>query len=201
MPSPESTQVVGVLVCYAGLNPERMMRLQAIYAIAAVELGQLPLAHRLFNTSYQRFNFPPFFTWSEKQDGTGNVPYLTSGGGFLQSIIHGFAGLRVLAGRLRLRPVLLEGVRRMALRRIFYCGRRLDVEYNATVATISVAEGGGRPKGSGGHRAQGPASEKGAAVLRFVTEGKGGDGGSPLPAVFPTGTVVYVLCPPGQLST
>lgn len=37
----------------------------------------------------------PYYTWSEKADGTGNVPYLTSGGGFLQSIIYGYAGIRV----------------------------------------------------------------------------------------------------------
>ena len=86
---------------------------QAIYCIVALELGQPLLAASLFDLSYKRFNFPPYYTWSEKQDGTGNVPYLTSGGGFLQTLQYGYVGVRVLPGRLRLRP---HGIRSSPVR-------------------------------------------------------------------------------------
>ena len=112
---------------------------QAIYSIVALELNQTSLASSLFNLSYKRFNFPPYYTWSEKADGSGNVPYLTSGGGWLQSLTYGYVGIRVLADQLRLRPQLPEGVDRMALRRLQYCGERIDVEYNTTVATVKLS--------------------------------------------------------------
>jgi hypothetical protein len=153
---------------------------QSIYSIVANELDQRQLAHSLFNMSYQRFNFPPYYTWSEKADGTGNVPYLTSGGGFLQSVTYGFVGLRAMVDRLRLRPQLIEGVSRMALRRIFYCGERIDVVYNASLATVTRADDG---FGAGGWS---------ASRLRIATEVA--PEGSALPVAFPTGQVAHVLC-------
>ena len=128
--------------------------------------------------SYKRFNFPPYYTWSEKQDGTGNVPYLTSGGGFLQMLQYGYAGVRALPGRLRLRPQLPKDVTRMALRRIAYCGERIDVAFNASVATVRLVAPGGETR------------------LRLAIEGASMIGGTALPATFATGQTVFVLCPP-----
>ena len=67
---------------------------------------------------------------------------------------------QVLPDRLRLRPQLIEGVSRMALRRIFYCGERLDIEYNDTVATVTQA---GAP--GGGEVASGAGAAKSRLTL------------------------------------
>jgi trehalose/maltose hydrolase-like predicted phosphorylase len=159
---------------------------QSIYSIVANELDQQQLAHSLFNLSYQRFNFAPYYTWSEKADGTGNVPYLTSGGGFLQSITYGYAGLRAMSGRLRLRPQLIEGVSRMALRRIAYCGERIDIEYNASWATVTRVT----PSATTGDEGRRVVSTR----LRIATEAV--PDGAVLPATFATGQVAHVLCAP-----
>ena len=149
----------------------------------ALELDQQQLATSLFDLSYQRFNFPPFYTWSEKADGTGNVPYLTSGGGFLQAITYGFGGLRVLSDRLRLRPQLIANTTRMALRRVQFCGSRIDIEWNESTATVTSSTGGaGTDLGAAGA----------AAGLRVASAG-GGEG-TALPAAFATGQVAHVLC-------
>eukprot|EP01052_Picozoa_sp_SAG31_P007983 SAG31_NODE_393_length_16293_cov_15.804372_6_plen_409_part_00 len=142
---------------------------QAIYSIVANELDQPVLAATLFNLSYQRFNFPPYYTWSEKADGTGNVPYLTSGGGFLQSITYGYGGVRILSDRLRLRPQLIEGVTRMALRRIFYCGERIDLEFNGTWSVVSRIEHDDKRR-----------TNRATHIV--------------LPPPFPTGQEAFVLC-------
>lgn len=148
---------------------------QAIYSIIALELGQPQLAASMFNASYQNFNFSPYYTWSERANGAGNVPYLTSGGGFLQNIIYGYAGIRVQSHRLRFQPVLIEGATRTALRRIAYCGARLDLEYNSSVATLSVADD---------------------SELVGLSWQNGSDAAAaPLPAAFATGQEVFVLCP------
>ena len=156
----------------------------AIYSIVALELGEAELGATLFNMSYQRFNFPPYYTWSEKQDGTGNVPYLTSGAGFLQAVTYGYAGIRALAGRLRLQPQLIEGVERMALRRLQYCGTRIDLEYNTSVASVMHA-----------YTTQESERERvKAARLRVVTVASATEEGAALPTVFPTGQVAYLVC-------
>jgi len=146
----------------------------------ALELDQQQLATSLFDLSYQRFNFPPFYTWSEKADGTGNVPYLTSGGGFLQAITYGFGGLRALSDRLRLRPQLIANTTRMALRRVQFCGSRIDIEWNETMATVTASAG------SVGTDAAGSVELKVASA--------GGGEGTALPAAFATGQVAHVLC-------
>ena len=146
----------------------------------ALELDQQQLAASLFDLSYQRFNFPPYYTWSEKADGTGNVPYLTSGGGFLQAITYGFGGLRVLSDRLRLRTQLIANTTRMALRRVQFCGSRIDIEWNETMATVTASAG------SVGTDAAGSVELKVASA--------GGGEGVALPAAFATGQVAHVLC-------
>ena len=146
----------------------------------ALELDQQQLAASLLDLSYQRFNFPPYYTWSEKADGTGNVPYLTSGGGFLQAITYGFGGLRVLSDRLRLRPQLIANTTRMALRRVQFCGSRIDIEWNETMATVTASAG------SVGTDAAGSVELKVASA--------GGGEGTALPAAFATGQVAHVLC-------
>ena len=113
----------------------------AVYAIVALELGHPEIAQELFDSSYQRFNFPPYGTWTEKADGAGNIPYLTSGSGFLQSVVYGFGGLRALNNTLRIAPQLPAGVTRVAFRRLAYCGAHVDVVYNATVATLTHIDG------------------------------------------------------------
>jgi trehalose/maltose hydrolase-like predicted phosphorylase len=159
---------------------------QAIYCIVALELNQTSLASDLFDLSYKRFNFPPYYTWSEKADGTGNVPYLTSGGGFLQTLQYGYVGVRALPGRLRLRPQLPVNVTAMALRRIAYCRERIDVEINVSVATVRPAAAGGQTR----LRLTMTAGAAGAAA----SSGQG----MALPATFPTGREVFVLCPLGS---
>ena len=148
----------------------------------ALELDQQQLAASLFDLSYQRFNFAPYYTWSEKADGTGNVPYLTSGGGFLQAVTYGFGGLRVLSDRLRLRPQLIANTTRMALRRVQFCGSRIDIEWNESTATVKASAGSAGTVGAAGS----------AAGLRVASAG-GGEG-TALPAAFATGQVAHVLC-------
>ena len=94
----------------------------------------------------------------------------------------------MLSNRLRLRPQLIEGVGRIALRRIFYCGGRIDLEYNATTAVVTMSS-------SAQPRADGVLGGRLRLPVSFPT-GVEFD----LPVSFPTGDEVFIACP-GALET
>ena len=140
-PTMTPTSKVNDLLFYANRTLTSPDMTDAIYAIVALELGYPLLADTLFAFSYQHFNFAPYGTWTEKADGNGNIPYITSGSGFLQAVVYGYAGVRALNDSLRIFPQLPADVSRLALRRVAYCGAHIDIEYNATVATLTQIDG------------------------------------------------------------
>ena len=57
--------------------------------------------------------------------------FVTGPGGFLQSITHGYGGVRLSDDALTLRPSLPENTDRLTLRRFAYLGVGLSLEVNA----------------------------------------------------------------------
>ena len=74
--------------------------------------------------------------------------YLTSGAGFLQTLVYGYGGVRVLRDALQLRPALPPKATHFALRGIQYMGTVLSLalEKNGTEMSVamSASDGGGR---------------------------------------------------------
>lgn len=65
---------------------------------------------------------------NNKQEETGAVNFLTGAGGFLQSILFGYAGLRVLNDRLLINePHLMPGTNELAINGFKYRGLSIDL--------------------------------------------------------------------------
>uniref|UniRef100_A0A7S2G440 Uncharacterized protein n=1 Tax=Florenciella parvula TaxID=236787 RepID=A0A7S2G440_9STRA len=85
------------------------------------------------------------------------VNFLTGAGGFLQTVLYGFPGLRFDEDLLRLaNPTLIEGSSHMKVRGLAYRGARFDIAFGTEVAAksgtnaeLSVTLSSRSPGGSG----------------------------------------------------
>ncbi|XP_053673672.1 protein-glucosylgalactosylhydroxylysine glucosidase-like [Anopheles nili] len=118
----------------------------AIHTIGHLELNQLSEAAAMFDKSYRQYLREPFHVWSENgnnEPGAGN--FITGAGGFLQSIINGYAGVRLHQDRLDIRnarPTPNTSV--LHIPTIEYRGLQLSLAVRANAFTITiqtVAEG------------------------------------------------------------
>ena len=75
-----------------------------IFAINWMDLGEEFKAEEMFNKSYQSYAREPFHIWTEVSSGVGAVNFLTGVGGFLQTLIYGYAGLRIYPNYLLIKP-------------------------------------------------------------------------------------------------
>jgi hypothetical protein len=64
-------------------------------SIGYLDLGAAALAAQFFNRSFQDNTHAPFGVWTETPDGNA-VNFITGAGGFLQTVVHGYLGLRVV---------------------------------------------------------------------------------------------------------
>ena len=125
------------------------IRGQTVVALDRAALSTDPkwraLADAEFLNSYQKFCFPPYYLFSENSGNSGDVLYLTSGAGFLQALIYGYGGVRVLEGSLQLTPVLPPKATHFALKGIEYMGASLALSLlnNGTDMSVAMAAGGG----------------------------------------------------------
>ncbi|KAG5684457.1 hypothetical protein PVAND_013691 [Polypedilum vanderplanki] len=67
-----------------------------VHTIGFLDIKDETLAAKFFERSYTVYTHKPFNVWSENQPGTpGAGNFITGAGGFLQSVINGYAGIRL----------------------------------------------------------------------------------------------------------
>ena len=71
-----------------------------------------------------------FQVWSEETGGLGAVNFLTGMGGFLQALMNGYVGFRLLPDRLNFDPVLPLKSKRVSLIGVNYLGASIDFHIN-----------------------------------------------------------------------
>ena len=106
-------------------------------------------AQQRFEQGYANIK-PPFGVWTEKPgaDG-GTVNFITGAGGFLQSVVFGYAGLRLREERLDLlQPPLPNGTASLTLRGLHYRGNKILLEVNAARVTVEVMQQTGAKAGA-----------------------------------------------------
>ena len=91
---------------YAGHTAPSPDMTHAIHTVVALDRAALStntkwrkLADQEFLNTYQKFCFPPFYMFSENAGNGGDVLYLTSGAGFLQSLVYGYGAQLVVVAR------------------------------------------------------------------------------------------------------
>ncbi|XP_065085589.1 protein-glucosylgalactosylhydroxylysine glucosidase-like [Ochlerotatus camptorhynchus] len=115
----------------------------AMHTIGHLELGQMVEAENMFTKSYQQYMRAPYNVWSENGDGIeGAGNFITGAGGFLQSVINGYAGVRLRNGELVItKPLLLPGTTRLYIPEINYLNVKLSLEVTNANTTIGVKYG------------------------------------------------------------
>lgn len=130
------------------------------YIHNTVTTGETDAAADAFRKALVGYCQGPFGTWTERspseQGGAagGIANFLPAGGGFVQAVLHSYAGLRLLersdaagggndggeaAARLRLLPRCPPGVRGVRLRRVAFLGSQLALNYTTASMTVSLA--------------------------------------------------------------
>ena len=76
--------------------------------------GDTAAAASLFNRSFANVK-PPFAVWMETPKG-GATNFITGAGGFLQAVLNGYGGFRILDESLSIKPAVIEGTETVRIR-------------------------------------------------------------------------------------
>jgi trehalose/maltose hydrolase-like predicted phosphorylase len=100
---------------------------ESVHAVIAARLGQPEEAYRRFRASVDPFVRPPFHSFSEKRT-RDHMHFLTGAAGSLQTILYGFAGLRMQdSPKPVFQPHLPPAWSGLTLRNFHWRGKRYDV--------------------------------------------------------------------------
>ncbi|XP_053740952.1 protein-glucosylgalactosylhydroxylysine glucosidase isoform X1 [Synchiropus splendidus] len=106
-------------------DPDGPAMTWGMFAIGWLELGEAERAQVLLQKCFKNIQ-GPFRVWSESPDGSGAVNFLTGMGGFLQAVVFGYTGFRVLKDCLAFSPILPDGIGALCVRGVSFLGRQLD---------------------------------------------------------------------------
>ena len=131
-----------------------------MHAIGFIELGEYDKAADLLHRSYSRYvkqpfnvcvyillnlvdlsvNIRLFQTWTEAYQDVGAVNFITGAGGFLQTLIFGYGGLRLHVEDLRFngKIPLLPNSTFLYLHQIKYLGASLSFNYTSDTIKVIV---------------------------------------------------------------
>lgn len=112
-------------------SPAPIMMSSAIYATAFAEIEDQKQMERYFDELLQYF-WRPYLLASESPNRGGRaadncIAFATGIGGFLQAIVNGFAGVRIMHDGLRIEPHLPAFIDEMVLEGIHFAGQPLRV--------------------------------------------------------------------------
>jgi len=109
---------------------------KAMFAIGWLELKNFSLASVSFKEGYANIT-EPFKIWTEIPGG-GEVNFITGAGGFLQSMIFGYIGIRLQMESLHFDPVLPDETTKVELTGITYLGNKINLEYDLVNTVVEV---------------------------------------------------------------
>ncbi|XP_059058126.1 protein-glucosylgalactosylhydroxylysine glucosidase isoform X1 [Achroia grisella] len=112
----------------------------SMHTIGHLRIQDDKKAADMFNKSYQGYVREPFKVWSELQrPNVGAVNFFTGMGGFLQTLIFGYAGVSIHLDRLEInRPQLPPNTTNFKIRGIKYLGANLTLGITEASSTLVV---------------------------------------------------------------
>lgn len=119
-------------------NPRGPAMTKSMFAVNWLDVGEYARAETSFRESYVNAK-EPFMVWTEGADGGGAVNFITGAGGFLQSVLFGYGGLRLLDYKhLQFKPMLLPGGTQVKFVGIDYHGNSIDFVTGSSQSQITV---------------------------------------------------------------
>jgi trehalose/maltose hydrolase-like predicted phosphorylase len=122
-------------------DPEAPCMSWSMYVTAYLEVGDMEGAERNFEHSFAN-SHPPFQVWTENPD-HGTMGFLTGLGGFLQTMLFGFGGLRIWKDHLDVNPSLISDITNIVIRGVKYRGSELTISFdqdNMEILCVKSAE-------------------------------------------------------------
>ncbi|KAH8665973.1 glycosyl hydrolase family 65 central catalytic domain-containing protein [Tricladium varicosporioides] len=135
-------------------TPDGPAMTSAIYAIISAQYGDLKRAFGLDLRSRIPNWRGPWYQLSEQSEDDSNAnggvnpafPFLTGHGGNAQIVPFGYLGLRLLEGKLTIRPRLPEEIKHLGIQEFWYGGNRMRAWMNETHTTLT-RRGGAEEEG------------------------------------------------------
>lgn len=119
-------------------NPRGPAMTKSMFAINWLDVGEYSRAEKSFSESYVNAK-EPFMVWTEGAEGGGAVNFITGAGGFLQSVLFGYGGLRFVDHKhLQFKPMLLPGSTKLKFVGIDYHGNSIDFVIGSSQSQITV---------------------------------------------------------------
>lgn len=115
---------------------------RSIHAVLWAQLGEEERALAELDRAWRPNVKGPFLTWTETP-GNDCINFTTGMGGFLQALIAGFGGVRVVDGGLEVRPLLPATWRALTVRGVAVGDGTVDLE--VTRDRVHVREASGQP--------------------------------------------------------
>eukprot|EP00794_Sanderia_malayensis_P018525 gene18525-20383_t len=120
-------------------DPHGPAMTKSMFAIGWLHLKEFDRAHTSFKEGYANIT-EPFKIWTETPNGGGEVNFITGAGGFLQSVLFGYGGIRLKSDGLYIDPILPGDVKELNLNGISYLGNKLRYTYDSEKISIVVTK-------------------------------------------------------------
>ncbi|XP_021501919.1 protein-glucosylgalactosylhydroxylysine glucosidase isoform X1 [Meriones unguiculatus] len=118
-------------------SPQGPAMTWSMFAVGWMELKDPSKAQVLLNRSFTNVT-EPFKVWTENEDGSGAVNFLTGMGGFLQAALFGFTGFRITEAGVTFDPLCPDLVSRVSVSGISYLGNKLNFTFSKELVTLEV---------------------------------------------------------------
>ncbi|XP_043561993.1 protein-glucosylgalactosylhydroxylysine glucosidase isoform X3 [Chiloscyllium plagiosum] len=124
------------LVMYEGVTAQDGPAMTwSMFAIGWLELKNVSQAQHQFSKCYSHIQ-EPFKVWSENPDGSGAVNFLTGMGGFMQTVLFGYTGFRIMKNYLYFDPTISDSLGELWITGINYLGNKLHFQFSTKQVTI-----------------------------------------------------------------
>ncbi|GMI15432.1 hypothetical protein TrVE_jg5294 [Triparma verrucosa] len=110
-----------------------------VHSLGYLGLQMWEEASENFNRSFANTQNSPYLVWQETPTG-GATNFLTGAGGFLQTVLNGYLGVRISQNGLRIFPTLIEGSSKVVLRSLNFVGCKIDVVVLEDEVTVRFAD-------------------------------------------------------------
>ncbi|XP_072322136.1 protein-glucosylgalactosylhydroxylysine glucosidase [Scyliorhinus torazame] len=108
-----------------------------MFAIGWLELKNVSRAQQQLSKCYSNIQ-EPFKVWSENADGSGAVNFQTGMGGFLQTMLFGYTGFRIMKNYLHFDPIIPDDMGELWITGINYLGNKLQFMFSPEKVTIDL---------------------------------------------------------------
>ncbi|XP_069821516.1 protein-glucosylgalactosylhydroxylysine glucosidase isoform X1 [Dendropsophus ebraccatus] len=118
-------------------DPDGPAMTWSMFAIGYMELRETKMAQEQLKKCFANIT-DPFKIWTESADGSGAVNFLTGMGGFLQAVLFGYTGFRIMENYLKFDPIFTDDVTALYITGVCYLGNKVDFAFSKDLTTVTL---------------------------------------------------------------